>query len=581
VGEVTRALTTTSADALLSEAAVRCPAAPALWRDGTAVAYAELDAQVDEAAAWMRARVPLRGSRVAVWLDKRVDTVVALFAAMRAGHVAVPINPALRAPQVLACLKDCRAAVLVSDAARLQALAAGGAGSGDEAPSSPPWLAVDVEAAGWRSCARAAPLTALERHAEELAVLFYTSGSTGAPKGVMVTHANLLAGAATVNAYLDHGPDDRLLAALPLSFDAGFSQLTCAFLAGASVVLLDHLFPADVLAAIDEYSVTGITAVPPLYLQLQTALRREDDAGGTASSAATGEPSAGGERVKNNRCSTTLRYVANTGGHLPGGAWDALRRHWPQARPVAMYGLTEAFRASRLPPEDFERKPDSIGLAVPGGTRLHVLRADGSPCAADEPGELVQQGPLVSRGYWNDPARSAERFRPGPDGAPAVWSGDTVRRDAEGYLWFVGRDDEQIKTSGYRVSPSEIEAAAAAAGFAQSVAVGTPDAALGQAIVLVLAGEGHATGGAESTDLEDQTATRPVVVQPGAGERRHALTTALRAALPAWMVPRRIEFWPGDLPRNANGKFDRVLIRRQTLQRIALVQPGVGGDGND
>ncbi len=550
----------TTVDDLLRQAAHRAPSDPALWRDETSIGYAETDARVDRMAAWLRVRFPLRGSRVAVWLDKRVDTVVTLFAAVRAGHVAVPVNPALRAQQVLACLDDCRAAALVSDTARLQALdsaRAGLAGAVTETGGSPSptWQPVDLEAPDWVGLfavsgnAAAPALPALERDGDELALLFYTSGSTGAPKGVMVTHANLLAGAAAVNAYLGNGPRDRLLAALPLSFDAGFSQLTTAFAAGASVVLLDHLFPADVLAAMERHAVTGLTAVPPLYLQLLAALQRAGP---------QGTESAG----------RALRYFANTGGHLPREAWQVLRQRWPQAQPVAMYGLTEAFRASWLPPADFDRKPDSVGLAIPGGTRLHVLRADGSACGAAESGELVQQGPLVARGYWNDPARSRLRFRPGPDGEPAVWSGDTVRRDAEGYLWFVGRDDEQIKTSGYRVSPTEIETAAAQAGWPECVAVGVPDAALGQAIVLVVAssGPGAHPGRTEAARHADPDRT---------------LMPALRAALPAWMVPRRIEAWDGPLPRNLNGKFDRVLIRQKTLQRAARPQPDHEGDGND
>ena len=514
-----------TADALLREAARCRPDAPALWRDGKSTCYAELDRRVERAAAWLRGTCPLRGSRIAVWLDKRVDTVVALFAAMRAGHVALPVNPALRAPQVLACLADARAALLITDSGRLQALAAAGT-----MPDAIAWRMVDVAGEDWRAASETdpAPLAPLTRDAEELAILFYTSGSTGAPKGVMLTHANLLAGVSAVNAYLGNCADDRLLAALPLSFDAGFSQLTTAFAAGASVVLLDHLFPADVLAAIEDYGVTGITAVPPLYLQLLRA---------------TGARPRGG---------TSLRYFASTGGHLPAEGWEALRRAWPQAEPHSMYGLTEAFRASQLPPADFERKPGSVGIALPGGTRLHVLRPDGTACAAGEPGELVQQGPLVARGYWNDPGRSALRFRPGPDGAPAVWSGDTLYRDEEGYLWFVGRDDEQIKTSGYRVSPTEVESAAAAAGCADCVALGMPDALLGQAVVLVVEGGDTA-----------------------------ALSAALRATLPAWMVPRRIESWRGALPRNANGKFDRVLIRQHLVSRLAAAPTGYADDGND
>jgi len=518
----------TAAD-LLSAAARRWPEAPALWRDGSHLTYGELDRRVDQVAAWLADACPLRGSRIGVWLDKRVDTVVALFAAMRAGHVALPLNPAVRASQALASLADAQAALLLSDYGRLQALTA--------ADHARPWRGVDVDDAAWQrevhSLAGCPP--PIRRDSQELAILFYTSGSSGAPKGVMVTHANLLAGAAAMNACLGHRPDDRLLAALPLSFDAGFSQLTTAFAAGASVALVDHLFPADLLVALDRYAITGILAVPPLYLQLQQAIEaahRADLAGAPGSA--------------------SLRYFANTGGQLPAANWQWLQAVWPHAAPHALYGLTEAFRASALPPHEFERKPESVGVALPGGTRLHLLRQDGSFCASGEAGELVQQGPLVARGYWNDPARSAERFRPGPDGEPAVWSGDTLRCDDEGYLWFIGREDGQIKTSGYRVSPTEVESVAAAAGWPECVATGLPDRWLGEVITLAVA----------SDDIS-------------------GLANALRSGLPTWMHPRHIEVWPGALPRTANGKFDRVLIRQQLLTRLATTATDHAGDGND
>jgi acyl-CoA synthetase (AMP-forming)/AMP-acid ligase II len=230
---------------------------------------------------------------------------------------------------------------------------------------------------------------------------------------------------------------------------------------------------------------------------------------------------------------------------MPRATLDRLRALFPDASPVLMYGLTEAFRSTYLDPAEVDRRPDSIGRAIPNAEVL-VLRPDGSPCAPGEHGELVHRGPLVSLGYWNDPARTAERFRPLP-AVPglvqpeiAVWSGDTVYRDEEGFLYFVGRVDEMIKTSGYRVSPTEIEEAAYATGLvAEAVAFGAWDDVLGQHVVLAVVPHGR-----------ELTADR--------------LAEALAADLPPYMVPRRIELLSG-LPRSVNGKFDRVELRRTLL----------------
>jgi acyl-CoA synthetase (AMP-forming)/AMP-acid ligase II len=229
---------------------------------------------------------------------------------------------------------------------------------------------------------------------------------------------------------------------------------------------------------------------------------------------------------------------------MPKATLDRLRSLFPQALPYLMYGLTEAFRSTYLDPSEIDRRPDSIGKAIPNAEIL-VVRPDGSRCDPGEHGELVHRGPLVSMGYWNDPARTAERFRPVPGSeaswrAPelAVFSGDTVVADEEGFLFFVGRRDEMIKTSGYRVSPTEIEEVAYATGLTKdAVALGVEDGALGQRIVLV------ASPIASSLDVS-------------------ALLTAFRRTLPQYMVPSQVVEMSA-IPTNPNGKFDRVLLREQ------------------
>jgi acyl-CoA synthetase (AMP-forming)/AMP-acid ligase II len=231
---------------------------------------------------------------------------------------------------------------------------------------------------------------------------------------------------------------------------------------------------------------------------------------------------------------------------MPRATLDKLRKALPRTKPFLMYGLTEAFRGTYLPPEEIDRHPDSMGKAIPN-TEILVVRPDGTHCEPDEPGELVQRGSLVALGYWNDPAKTAERFRPlpaQPSELPitevAVWSGDTVRKDAEGYLYYVGRRDEMIKTSGYRVSPTEVEEVVYGSGLvSDAVAVAAPHAALGEGIVLVAA--------------PAATASDDAAANTG------ALMTWCRQQMPGFMVPQRVE-WLEELPRNPNGKFDRPAL---------------------
>lgn len=519
---------------LPQQAAARTPQATALICGKTTLRYAELCAQCNALAAHWRRTGLKRGARVAVWLEKCPQAVAACFAASQAGAVFIPVNPLLKPAQVRHILQDSSAAVLVTSAARLPLLAA--ELSACEAlqqvllaeaalPASAPELPAHCALHAYPAPEEAAPAQVTGQTENDLAALLYTSGSTGRPKGVMLSHRNLIAGAASVVQYLENRADDCLLAALPLSFDAGFSQLTTAFLVGARVVLLNYLLPRDIVLACTRHGVTGLTAVAPLWMQL----------------AGLDWPA-----------SHSLRYFANTGGHLPRPVVQQLRARLAPAKPVLMYGLTEAFRATWLPPEEIDRRPDSMGRAIPNAEIL-VLRADGTPCAPDEPGELVQRGPLVAQGYWNDAARSAERFRPLPPalcssaGAGtelAVYSGDTVRMDAEGYCWFIGREDEMIKTSGYRVSPAEIEEALYASALVRECAAfGLPDAALGQRIALAVQPAEHGT----DTDVRAQ------------------LLAHCRATLPAWMQPSRIALYAAPLPRNPNGKLDRPALRAALL----------------
>jgi acyl-CoA ligase (AMP-forming) (exosortase A-associated) len=516
---------------LIADAARRAPRHEALVHGARRLDYAALAAAVDGAAAALRQTGLARQERVAVYLEKTLENVVAMFGASAAGGTFVPVNPLLKPEQVAYILADCRVGVLVTSADRLLLLGdvlplceglrmvvVTGAQAAPM-PAMPPGVAMyrwDELMVGEPSAPASAPRPCIDT---DMAALLYTSGSTGKPKGVVLSHRNMLAGAHSVVSYLGNVPADRILAVLPLSFDYGLSQLTTAFHAGATVVLLNHLLPRDILKAVQAEAITGLAAVPPLWLQLMHLPWPAD---------------------------CTLRYLTNSGGAMPRSTLDALRRALPRAQPFLMYGLTEAFRSTYLPPAELERRPDSMGKAIPNAEIL-VLRPDGSECAPGEPGELVHRGPLVSLGYWNDADRTAQRFRPlarAAGGLPlpeiAVWSGDTVRKDDDGFLYFIGRSDEMIKTSGYRVSPVEVEEVVyARARVLEAAAIGVFHPALGQAIVLVVCARAGETLAAAD------------------------LLADCKPHLPAYMMPARVVIWPANLPRNPNGKIDRKLLAQQ------------------
>jgi acyl-CoA ligase (AMP-forming) (exosortase A-associated) len=513
---------------LVTSQAEQRPEAAALTHQTTHVSYGSLAESVRRFASGLIRLQVARGERIGIFLEKRSEFVTAAFGSAAAGCAFVPINPLLKPEQVGYILRDCGVRVLVTSFARLEPLVEKLsecrdlryvilAGKG-QAPAMLQavfhWDQVLGESGA--RCHRVID--------EDMAAILYTSGSTGRPKGVVLSHRNMVVGAKSVAHYLENRSSDTLLAALPLSFDAGFSQLTTAFHVGARVVLLNYLLPMDVLNVVVRERVTGLTAVPPLWIQL----------------AQLKWPNSVGEH---------LRYIANTGGRMPLEILKALRSAFPTTRPYLMYGLTEAFRATYLPPEEVDRRPDSIGKAIPNSEVL-VLREDGTECAPNEPGELVQRGALVAMGYWNDAEKTAERYKPLPGRESglvrpefAVFSGDTVRRDEEGYLYFIGRRDEMIKTSGYRVSPTEIEEVIyATQRVGECAAVGVDHPAIGQAVV--------------------------VVATPKTGQEldEEGLLAECKQRLPAYMVPSHIELRAGSLPRNANGKIDRKLLSAELQQ---------------
>ena len=471
-----------------------------------ALDFAGLESAVGVVAAWLAASGVPKGGRIASWLPKTRMACLLPLAAPRAGLVHVPINPLLKRAQVAHILADSGAALLITQESRAATLE-----EADVPGDCRIRDARDIDSGDAMPPSNAQPDT--------LAAILYTSGSTGNPKGVMLSHANLWLGAISVAHYLGLGPQDRTLCVLPFSFDYGQNQLFSTWAAGGRVVPLDYLTARDVIKAVDRFAITTLAGVPPLWVQLLEAAWPDD-------------------------VTARVRRLTNSGGALTPAMVRLLRDRFPQADLYPMYGLTEAFRSTYLPPALVDAHPDSIGRAIPFADVM-IVRRDGSPADAGEPGELVHAGPLVAQGYWGDPGRTAERFRPAPawsaSGGTAVWSGDTVIADTAGLLRFVGRDDEMIKSAGNRISPTEIEEAVLRGGdAAEAVVVGVPDARLGQAIVVVARAIGDV------------------------GQAEAAIRARLRAELPSFMQPLRYD-WRETLPHNANGKLDRAAIRQQVM----------------
>ncbi len=472
--------------------------------------------------------------RVAIYLGKCIESIISFYAISACGAIFVPINPHLKNRQVGHILNDCTAKILITSSQRFQQLLLSSQNSlstilksiehviligyNSTLPTTPIqqhlWSSMIKQAKKFRNN------QAAEINETDTVAILYTSGSTGKAKGVVLSHKNLVCGAESVTSYLKNHSEDKILALLPFSFDYGLNQLTTACYSGACLVLIEYLLPQDIINAVSRYQITGLAAVPPLWIQLAKLKWPEQS-------------------------THTLRYFTSSGGVMPAKTLTQLRQLLPHSKPFLMYGLTEAFRSTCLEPEFIDTHPGSIGKAIPNAEIL-IVNNKGKLCAEDEIGELVHRGPLVAKGYWNNQIASARVFRPIKSVLPrqsareiAVWSGDLVKYDADGFIYFIERSDEMIKTSGYRISPTEVEEVFQQhENIVNAIAIGVPHFELGQAILLICI--------VNSIISADQ------------------LKLYAKNYLPAFMCPKDVII-ETELQHTANGKIDRQALKKQYI----------------
>jgi long-chain acyl-CoA synthetase len=495
----------------LQNSRLRHPDKVALVCCGRRLTYAAVDDAADRLANALVANGIQRGDRVAIFLRNSIEAVIGIFAILKAGAAFVVINHSTKFNKLSYILGNCRAAGLITGAAAghdllpelrdqtRRPMIIVLAGTGD---------AGDGVTLGYNSIQERYPAgrPKINTIDQDLACLIYTSGSTGEPKGVMCAHSNVVFAASSIITYLENTETDVVINVLPLSFDYGLYQLLMTFTFGGTLVLESTFaYPAAILQRIAEERVTGFPGVPTIFAALLAMdLSRFNLA--------------------------SLRYVTNTAASLPPGHIRLLAQKLPGVKVYSMYGLTETKRTLYLPPEQLEARPDSVGIAIPG-TKVWIEGPNGAKLGPNQVGELVVRGRHVMRGYWDAPSDTAERFRPGPlPGELLCYTGDLFRQDEEGYLYFVGRKDDMIKTRGEKVAPKEIETVLhSMPGVAEAAVLGVPDPILGQAI-------------------------KAVLVADTSRVRKADVLAHCRAHLENFMVPKYVEF-RDQLPKTSSGKI--------------------------
>jgi acyl-CoA ligase (AMP-forming) (exosortase A-associated) len=514
---------------MLRSSVSRLPGKEALVQGERRLSYAEVGDRVAGLAASLRDLGLERGERVGIYLDASIEQVISIFGISQAGGVFVPANTVLFPDQVAHIARNCGISALITSSSRLATLLAVLDGlptlrflvivedGGDPVETNLPVHDFDA-------LTKAPPNNALQDRGieKDLAAILYTSGSTGKPKGVMLSHANIIAGATIVSTYLGITESDRILAVLPFSFDAGLNQLTTSFQQGATLVLINFVFARQIVDALVKERITGLAGVPTVWSLLA-------------------QPNS----TLQKNTPPVLRYITNTGGAMPQNVLSVLRQALPNTKVVLMYGLTEAFRSTYLPPEELDKRPTSMGKAIPD-TEILVLNEHGKRCKPGEPGELVHRGPTVSMGYWGNREATDRVLKPNPLLAPQLgdvekvcYSGDVVKMDEDGFLYFIGRRDAMIKSSGIRISPTEVEDVVFQSGRVRhAAAIGVPDEMLGQVVKIF------------------------VVPRDGEGVDTELVMSFCDERMPRHMVPKFIEVLE-ELPKTSSGKIDYPSLRRR------------------
>lgn len=502
----------------LENSADRLPAKIGLVCDGQRLTYAEIEARANRLANALKAHGLQRGERVVIYLPNSVELVVSIFAALKAGGVFIVVNPTTKLDKLIYILNNCQASALVApgqqadlinqtaqQASSLRVVVP--VSSISQIEGSVKALSFQAAQAGYS--AERPPHVNIDL---DLACLIYTSGSTGDPKGVMSDHSNIVFAASSIIQYLDNREDDIVIDVLPLSFDYGLYQLLMVFKFGGTLVLeKGFTYPAAILKRIQEERVTGFPGVPTIFaVLLQMDLSPYD--------------------------LSSLRYLTNTAAALPPSHIAQIRAKFPWARLYSMYGLTETKRTLYLPPDQLDRRPGSVGIAIPG-TEVWIEDEEGHRLGPGQTGELVVRGRHVMRGYWGDPVATAARFRPGPIPNERVcYTGDLFRMDEEGYLYFVARKDDIIKSRGEKVAPKEVENVLyALKGVREAAVIGVPDPILGEAVKAFVVVDG--------------------VKLTEADVLRHC-----RANLEDFMIPKYVEFCQ-ELPKTSSGKIKKTDLR--------------------